>query len=225
MVQKRFRSGINRTKKRTFSGTQISLDHDLDLLDVKVRLKNTNKPKTIRLKYNLDRPKECFSNFHEPWPSKFNWRILNISWHLSYAISRKSYLVKAPARGAQRTNLWLPREAKGPFSQKSYHNWDVPSSDRCKICTNAFNSWSETLTNWNINQRFRRSETLTNSFNTVMTKAAEEVLDKPCRKVQHWVTEEILGTCDIRRKLKQVKKKAGADEYKNFIKQIGKDMK
>jgi len=26
---------------------------------------------------------QWFSNFHEPWlPSKFTWRILNISWHL-----------------------------------------------------------------------------------------------------------------------------------------------
>jgi len=32
-------------------------------------------------------------------PFKFNWRILNISRHMGYAISRQSYLVKASARG------------------------------------------------------------------------------------------------------------------------------
>jgi len=30
---------------------------------------------------------QWFSNFQEMWsPSKFNWRILNISWHLGHAI-------------------------------------------------------------------------------------------------------------------------------------------
>jgi len=33
---------------------------------------------------------QWLSNSHEPWPpSKFNWRILNMSWHLGYAISRQ----------------------------------------------------------------------------------------------------------------------------------------
>ena len=45
---------------------------------------------------------QWFSNFREAWPSsKFNWRILNTPWHLDYAISRQSYLVKASARGPQ----------------------------------------------------------------------------------------------------------------------------
>jgi len=51
------------------------------------------------------------------------------------------------------------------------------------------------------------AETLTSSFNTVMTKEAEEVLGKRRRKVQPWVAEEILDMCDTRRKLKKVKKK------------------
>jgi len=32
----------------------------------------------------------------------FNWRMLNISWHLGNAISRQSYLVKASAHGPKR---------------------------------------------------------------------------------------------------------------------------
>jgi len=58
------------------------------------------------------------SNFHEPWPpSKFNWRILNISWHLGYAMSRQSYLVKASARGTRSTAPWPPRGLRAPFEK------------------------------------------------------------------------------------------------------------
>ena len=61
---------------------------------------------------------QWFSNFHEPWfPSKFNWRILNISRHLGYAISRQSFLAKASVRGPQRTALRPPRGAEGPVEK------------------------------------------------------------------------------------------------------------
>jgi len=66
------------------------------------------------------------------------------------------------------------------------------------------------------------AETLTSSFNTVMTKAAQEVLGKRRRKVQPWVTEEILDMCDTRRKLKKVKNTTGENEYKKVNKKIRK---
>ena len=50
-------------------------------------------------------------------PSEFNWRILNISWHLDYAISRQSYLVKASVRGPQRTAAWPPMGPRASFEK------------------------------------------------------------------------------------------------------------
>ena len=43
---------------RTFPGADVGSDHDLVIMNFKVRLKKINKPKNIRLKFNLDRLKE-----------------------------------------------------------------------------------------------------------------------------------------------------------------------
>jgi len=58
LVQNRFRSGINRAKTRTFPGADMGSDHDLVLLNFRVRLKKTNKTKNTRLKFNLDKLKD-----------------------------------------------------------------------------------------------------------------------------------------------------------------------
>jgi len=61
------------------------------------------------------------SNFHEPWPPfKFNWRMLNISWHLRYTISRRSYLAKVSARGPQ-------RGPRAPFEKPWFSNNSIHS--------------------------------------------------------------------------------------------------
>ena len=58
LVQNRFRSGINKAKTRTFPGADVGSDHDMVLLNFRVRLKKIIKPKNIRLKFNLDRLKD-----------------------------------------------------------------------------------------------------------------------------------------------------------------------
>ena len=55
LVQKRFRSGINRVKTRTFRRADIGSDHDLVMMNFRVWLKKTNKPKNTTLKFNLDK--------------------------------------------------------------------------------------------------------------------------------------------------------------------------
>ena len=51
LVQKRFRSGINRAKTRTFTNVDTGSDHDFVMMTFRVRLKKTNKPKKTRLKF------------------------------------------------------------------------------------------------------------------------------------------------------------------------------
>ena len=58
MVQNRFRSGIRRARTRTYPGADVGSDHDLVLLNFRIRLKKTKKPKTTRMKFNLDRLKD-----------------------------------------------------------------------------------------------------------------------------------------------------------------------
>jgi len=52
--------------------------------------------------------------FDELWPlSKFNWRILNISWHLGYAISLQKLPSDGPCLCSQWTTLGPPMGAEG----------------------------------------------------------------------------------------------------------------
>ena len=57
-VQNRYQSGTNRAKTRTFPGADVGSNHDLVILNFRVRLKTINKPKTIRLKFNLEQLKD-----------------------------------------------------------------------------------------------------------------------------------------------------------------------
>ena len=63
---------------------------------------------------------------------------------------------------------------------------------------------------------------LTDTFNTVMSDTAAEVLGKGCSKKQSWITDEILALCDERRKLRKHMKEthAVADEYRKCNKTI-----
>jgi len=58
LVQKRFRSCINIARTRSFPGADIGSDHDLVMMTFRTRLKKTNKPKSTRLKFDLDKLKD-----------------------------------------------------------------------------------------------------------------------------------------------------------------------
>ena len=58
MVQNRFRSGICAAKTRSFPGADVGSDHDLVILNFRVKLKKIKKPMGTRLKFNLDRLKD-----------------------------------------------------------------------------------------------------------------------------------------------------------------------
>lgn len=58
MVQNRFRSGISRAKTRTYPGADMGSDHDLVILNFKVRLKKITQTKNTRLKFNLEKLKD-----------------------------------------------------------------------------------------------------------------------------------------------------------------------
>ena len=58
LVQNRFRSGIKAASTRTFPGADVGSDHDLVMMNFKVRLKRVKKPKNSRVKFDLDRLKD-----------------------------------------------------------------------------------------------------------------------------------------------------------------------
>ena len=54
LVRKRFRSGVNSTRTRSFTGADIGSDRDLLMMTFHLRLKGFSKP---RLKFDLKKPK------------------------------------------------------------------------------------------------------------------------------------------------------------------------
>ncbi|PIK60661.1 putative amphiphysin [Apostichopus japonicus] len=58
LVQNRFRSGTRTAATRTFPGADVGSDHDLVIMNFKVKLKIITKPKYSRLKFNLDKLKD-----------------------------------------------------------------------------------------------------------------------------------------------------------------------
>ena len=55
LVKKRFRSGVNILRTRSFPGADIGSDHDLVMMTFQVRLKKTRKPNQPRLRYDLEK--------------------------------------------------------------------------------------------------------------------------------------------------------------------------
>ena len=55
LVKKRFRSGVNIHRTRSFPGADIGSDHDLMMVTFRVRLKKARKPNQPRLRFDLDK--------------------------------------------------------------------------------------------------------------------------------------------------------------------------
>ena len=57
-MRKRFRSGLNVARTRSFPGADIGSDHDLLMMTLRLRLKRISKPKNTRLKFDLEKLKD-----------------------------------------------------------------------------------------------------------------------------------------------------------------------
>ncbi|WP_419592589.1 hypothetical protein, partial [Thiolapillus sp.] len=57
-MRKRFRSGVNIARVRSFPGAGIGSDHDLLMMTFRLRLKKISKPKHTRLKFDLEKLKD-----------------------------------------------------------------------------------------------------------------------------------------------------------------------
>ena len=55
MVKKRFRSGVNNHRTRSFPGADIGSDHDLVMMTFRVRLEKARKPTQPRLGFGLEK--------------------------------------------------------------------------------------------------------------------------------------------------------------------------
>ena len=58
LVRKRFQSGVNIARTRSFPGADIGSDNDLLMMTFRLRLKKFSKPKHTRLKFDLEKLKD-----------------------------------------------------------------------------------------------------------------------------------------------------------------------
>ena len=58
LVRKRFRSGVNSTRIRSFPGADIGSDYDLLMMTFQLRLKRISEPKHTRLESDLEKLKD-----------------------------------------------------------------------------------------------------------------------------------------------------------------------
>ena len=58
LVRKRFRSGVNIERARSFPGADIGSDHDWLMMTFRLHLKKISKPKHTRLKFDLEKLKD-----------------------------------------------------------------------------------------------------------------------------------------------------------------------
>ena len=69
-------------------------------------------------------------------------------------------------------------------------------------------------------------DTMITTYNTAVTDAASEILDKERRRKKSWVTKDVLDLCDERRDLKKKRYEAeGAKEYREANRRVQKAAK
>ena len=55
IVKKRFRTGIKTARTRTFPGADDGSDHDMVMMTIQTRLKNSRKPTQPRIRFDLEK--------------------------------------------------------------------------------------------------------------------------------------------------------------------------
>ena len=54
-MKKRFRSGIKSARTRIFPGADVGSDHDMEMMTLQTRLKNSRKPTQPRIRFDLEK--------------------------------------------------------------------------------------------------------------------------------------------------------------------------
>ena len=76
LVKKRFRSGVNIHRTRSFPGADIGSDHDLVMMTFRVRLKKARKPNQPRLRFDLEQGPRCGLHFS----GNDRWEVRTTHW-------------------------------------------------------------------------------------------------------------------------------------------------
>ena len=76
LVRKRFRSGANSARTRSFPEADIGSDHDLLMMTFRLDLKKISKPKHTRLKFDLEKLKD--PNVLETFQAMLWWEVLHL---------------------------------------------------------------------------------------------------------------------------------------------------
>ena len=122
LVPKRFKSSVNLAKTRTYPGADIGSDHDLVLLNMKLRLRRNHHPTTSRIKFDLDKLKDPF--VHEAFQAEIGGKFaaLNI---IDANIDDLTDTISQTLHEAAENNLGKQRKIHKPWiSNKILHLCD-----------------------------------------------------------------------------------------------------
>ena len=73
LILKRFQSSVNKNKTRIFLGPDIGSDHDLVMMNIKLKLKKQKLEKSYRIKHDLEKLKDpnVLKNFQTKISGRF----------------------------------------------------------------------------------------------------------------------------------------------------------